>query len=157
TVPAPGGGYLAYKSEDNRYHVAWLSVKGAKADVKVLTPTFPDRPEVLVAAGRPGATLLFKDGESGKPFRFQTVGADGAVSAAAPLDVPVRAQVETWAATAAPGGLYVAVVDGDSMIGSSELSASYLVWSAAGPTVRWTKGQPLKDVHATEPVFLNGK
>src|SRR5690606_20573578 len=70
------------------------------------------------------------------------------------LDIAATSQVESWNAAGHGGGYYLAVVDGDSLIGQSDLKVSFFNWNEGSAPVRWTKGTPLKDVHVTEPFFL---
>lgn len=156
TAVSQGGVYVAYKSEDNLYHLAFLATRGGKLALHIVDVTYKDRPAVLTLPSRPGALVVWKEGETGRPFRVAAAPEDGTIGAPMTLDIDVVSQTESWSATAQPGHDYLAFVDGDSLIGQAELKIAAFAWGDGAPHVQGTRTAPLKDVHVTEPVFLAG-
>lgn len=153
-LPGTGGTWLLYKTDDGAFHAAWVDLaKLDKIAVKALPPSWGERPVLIPQTSKPGALVISKEGDAGKPFKAQWLGTDGTAEAALPLDLPVASGVESWSAAGYMGSLYVAYVDGDSLVGAAELKVATLTWDA-GPSVKGTKSSPLKDEHVTQPVFL---
>lgn len=152
---APGGAWLNLVGEDGSHRIVFVDMGQTMAVHPVPGATRNEPSRILVRATAPkGALLIWKEGETGQPLKAQWVSIDGKSDAAVNLPIPVTSQVESWTAIGHAGGYYLAVIDGDSLIGQSELKISYLNWETSGVQVRWTKSSVLQDEHVTEPVFL---
>lgn len=153
---AKGGLWLSLKSEDNIYHLVHINTQQpAKLSSKALpAPTFSDQPKLLGSATGGGATVLWKEGDSGKPLRLQELTADGGAEPPVTLDLQVSSQLESWSATAHAGAIYLALLDGDTMVGQAEVKVAAVYHGKTGTSVKWNKAVPLRDTHAQEPTLV---
>jgi hypothetical protein len=154
-VPVETGAWVVYKKDDTDYALAYLdTAKDKVALTPVAGVTFRDAP-VLLPRGADGSVVaMWKEGETGKPFKLRVIGPDAKPGETQGLDLAMTSQAESWAATVYQGTSYLAVVDGDSLIGQASLRVSAFGLAEGAPAIRWTKDAPLKDVHVTEPVFV---
>lgn len=153
---AASGAWLTVRDQDGAQRLAYVDLsKPDKIESRVIPAA--TRTETLRVLPRPGKAdgvlALWREGETGQPFKARWVGMDGKVGEVVSLDFTVTSQVESWTAVGYGGGYYLAVVDGDSLIGQSELKIAHINWSDGSAQVRWTKASPLTDEHVTEPVF----
>jgi hypothetical protein len=156
-APVEGGAWIVYKKDDTDYALAYLATGGDKvALAPVPGVTFRDAPVLLPKGGDGSVIAVWKEGETGKPFKVRGFGTDGKPGEIQGLDVAVTSQAESWAATNHQGTNYLALVDGDSLIGQASLKVTAFGLVDGGPGIRWTKDAALKDVHVTEPVFVDG-
>lgn len=154
-----GGLWLTLKAEDNVHHLVFVETKNsAKLTSRIIPVTFSEQPRVLADMTRAGAILFWHAGERSKPFKAQILSEQpGNPPPAQNLDLTPQTAIESWNAVLNQGAFYLAAVDGDSLIGQATLRVSQVNLTQSLFTVAWTKDAPLKDVHATEPVFLPAK
>lgn len=112
-----------------------------------------ERPIILPAANG-AAVAVFKVGEAGKAFELHVLDAAGGFGPPIPVDVNAQNQVESWSAKLDGNGLYLAFVDGDSLLGTADLRVGAFDWNGSMLRPRWVKSDSMSDEHATEPVFL---
>jgi len=153
---AKGSLWLSVKSEDNIYHLVQINTAqpgkwGSKA---LASPTYNEQPKLLGGEAGGGVTVLWKEGDTGKPLKLQVLHADGSMDAAITLDLQVTSQMESWSATNHAGIIYLALIDGDTMIGQAEVKVAAVYQGSAGTGVKWTKAIQLRDTHAQEPIFV---
>ncbi len=158
-VPVPGGAgaWLVIRGSDDLYRVAYVDLKKLeKPAVQMVSGVaLGEKPYLLVSAAKKGALVVWKEGDTGTPFQLRWVNEAGTAGAATKLDVAVTSQSESWAVTAHAGGYYLAFIDGDSLIGQSELKISHFNWGDSDTaTTRWTQASNLKDEHVSEPFFV---
>lgn len=159
-VATARGAWLSVAGDDGSYRLAYVDLAGKMSIKAVPAATRSEPSRVLVNAAQPkGALLVWREGKEGEqpskePFKAQWVTTEGEAESAVELDVPIASQVESWSATRYGGGYYLAFVDGDSLIGSSELKVTHLNWDDNAARVRWTKAVKQVDEHVTEPMFL---
>lgn len=154
--PSKGGLWIAFKSEDNEYRVAFLDQRKPTAPVLKAVPGIKlnDRPEIVASPLRPGAVVAWKAGETGRPFKAEQVSEDVGQGNAVSLDIDVKDPVESWAAVHHAGSYFFAVVEGDSLVGQAALKISQVNWSDGSATVKSLKAVEIRDTHVSDPVFL---
>ncbi len=155
-VQSKGGLWIAFKSEENEYRVSFLDMRKPTTPVlKAATGIkLSDRPELVAQATRPGIVVVWKEGETGRPFRAEQLTEDLGPSSASSLDVEVKDTVESWTAIQHSGSYYLAVVEGDSLVGQAALKLSQIGWGDGSPTVKAMKPVEIRDIHVSDPVFL---
>jgi hypothetical protein len=149
--------WIVYKKDDADFGAARLGfVKEKGAIVPVTGLAMKDRPVIVPAPGGKGeALIIYKEGDDPKPFKVRKIGVDGKVGLPSSLDVTVDNGVESWTATQSGGAYYMALVDGDSLIGQADLKVTAFDWVDEAAAAKWTKSVAIKDVHVSDPVFLN--
>ena len=153
---AKGSLWLTVKSEDNIYHLLQIdtSKPGKLSSRALAAPTFSEQPKLLGSQAGGGVTVLWKEGDTGKPLRLQVLRADGSMDGAITLELQVASQAESWAATSHAGMIYLALIDGDTMIGQAEVKVAAVYQGSTGTGVKWIKAIQLRDTHAQEPVIV---
>lgn len=153
---AKGGLWIVFKSDENEYRVAFLDQRKPTAPVLKAVPglKLAERPALVAAATRPGALLVWREGETGRPFKAQSLQEDVAEGSAVSLDVTVKDPVESWAVAQNSGSYYFAVVEGDSLVGQASLRLTRLGYSDGVFSAKGSWGTAIKDTHVSDPVFL---
>lgn len=153
-TPAQNGQWLSFKTDDNEFGAAFVNTtKKTALASKINGAKFKETP-VIVPAGS-AALAVWREGETGKPFKARMIGEDGNAGTPYALDAAVESQAESWSAAHHAGSYYLAAIDGDSLVGQANLRVSAFSFGDGGGDVKWTKDLPLKDVHVTEPVFFS--
>jgi hypothetical protein len=159
-VAAQGGAWATLRGEDGSFRMMWIALPSLDKITSrpVVGASFAERPVVLPRAAKAGGTVVVsrEGNDAARPFGVRWVGMDGKAGDLVPLDLQIANQVESWSAFAYGGGYYMAVVDGDSLVGASELKVGHFEWNGATAPVRWVKGLPMRDEHVTEPVWTTG-
>lgn len=83
-------------------------------------------------------------------FKVATLDAKAMKATSGTLTLKINEQVEQWQATAHNGKLYLAFMDGDSLMGNGELKAAEIDHAK----VTWLKGLPLKHIHYSQPQWI---
>ncbi len=75
------------------------------------------------------------------------------------MSIPTKVtyQIESFATYLRDGNFHLAYVDGDSLVGESSLKVTKAALEGGSPSVKWTRQSSLRNVHVTEPVFVNSK
>lgn len=151
-----GGAWINMRTEDGTHRLAYVDlVSVGKIESRPVAGAIGG--ESLRVVPRPGKSdgvlAVWKQGETGQPFKAIWVAKDGKAGSPVALDFAVASQAESWAAVGYGGSYYLAVVDGDSLVGQSDLKIAQVNWSDGSAQVRWTKASPLTDEHVTEPIF----
>ncbi len=155
-VASKGGLWIAFKSEDNEYRVAFLDQRKPTAPMLKAVPGIKlnERPELIASPLRPGAVVAWKEGETGRPFRAEQLNEDVGQGNASSLEIDVKDPVESWTAIHHAGSYYFAVIEGDSLVGQAALKISQVNWGDGSPSVKALKPIEIRDTHVSDPVFL---
>ena len=152
------GIWLSYKTDDNLYHLIFFNTGEAKKitahPVTNLTMTNP--PTVIPSGAESTALIIWHEDEGNRPFKTQVIREDGTSDAAADLDARYS-PVESWAARALNRHLYLATIEGDTMIGQADLKVTEFSLTEAGFKPGLTDSYALTDIHTTEPTFFQGR
>jgi hypothetical protein len=154
TVNADFGAWVTYRKDDNDVYMLFLRDKPRLAALKAAGATFKEVPVVLPVKGKLEAVTVRKEGGG---IMARTVSADGQSSSDAPIDVKIDQELESWSAASHNGQHYVGYVDGDSLVGQAALKLSQVTLGDGSASVAWTRSTPLKDLHASEPVFVGAR
>jgi len=73
------------------------------------------------------------------------------------VDLPLRFELESWAAAATAEGIYVAYVDGNSLVGQAVLSVAMIRWNDGAPLLNWSKESMLTNEHVSIPIWSTAK
>jgi hypothetical protein len=150
-VNVDGGAWMTYRKDDNDVHMVFLRDKPRLTALKAAGASFKEIPVVLPVKGKLEAVTFRKEGVG---IMARTVSADGQSSSDAPIDVKIEQELESWSAASHNGQHFVAYVDGDSLVGLAALKLSQVTLGDGSASVAWTRSTPLKDLHASEPVFV---
>lgn len=154
-VPSKGGLWVVFKSEENEYRVSFLDLRKPTAPaLKASSVKLSDRPELIAQSTRPGVVVAWKQGDAGKPFKAEQLSEDLGQGSASSLDIEVKDTVESWTAVQHAGAYYLAIVEGDSLVGQAALKISQISWGDGSPSVKALKPVEIRDIHVSDPVFL---
>jgi hypothetical protein len=153
--PTPAGTWIVLKSEDQSLQYVFSGSGGSKDTKPVVAPLrIRETPKVSVLT-KDGSLVLVTVADRQKTgFEMTQLMPDGKVKG--PDSIPLKAayQIESFATVVSGNDLYLAFVDGDSLVGESSLKLAKI---GLGGGVKWTKSEPLKNVHVNEPVFVLSK
>ena len=155
---ARSGIWLSYKTEDNFYHLIFFNTREAKKITghPITDLALPNPPTVIPSGAESTALIIWHDDKSDRPFKTQVIREDGSSDAAADLDGRYG-QVESWAARALNRHLYLATIEGDTMIGQADLKVAEFNLTQVGFKPVHTASYVLTDIHTTEPQFFQGR
>lgn len=98
-----------------------------------------------------------KTGASAKTFKFfaQAFYNDPKTkSKASEIDFPIEAGVESWSIAEARKGFFLGVVDGDSLVGQSNLRLARIFWQDGYQKVSWVKTRSLLNQHVSDAAWV---
>jgi hypothetical protein len=157
-ILARNGIWLSYKTDDNLYHLIFFNIREAKKitahPATNLTLTNP--PTVIPSGAESSALIVWHEDERDRPFKTQVIREDGTSDAATDLNGRYS-QVESWTAQALNRHLYLATIEGDTMIGQADLKVTEFNLTQAGFKPEPSDSYALTDIHTTEPAFFHGR
>ena len=155
---ARNGIWLSYKTEDNLYHLIFFNTREAKKITAhpVTNLTLPNPPTVIPSGAESTALIVWHEDEGDRPFKTQVIREDGTSDTAADLDGRFS-QVESWSARAQNRHLYLATIEGDTMIGKADLRVTEFNLTQSGFKHEPSDSYALTDIHTTEPAFFQGR
>lgn len=148
--------WLAFRRENGGHAILRFAAKGAGkiSATTVSDVSFDEAPALIQDGSGQGILAIRSEHEARQPFWARSISQDGAASSEQRLEFSIASQLESWSVVNHEGRHYLAVIDGDSLIGQAQLRVAALKQEDERPMVAWIKDLPLKDVHVTEPVFL---
>lgn len=160
------GGDLKFEEKASETNISFLKLpqKGAELTVQQFKNlSFPSDVVVLPRAKEKSALAVYMDeerlankkGAKGEaPLVVQELFEDGRHVASKSLGVMVDSNLESWSAIYYDGGLYLAYIDGDSLVGRANLKITKYEWGVDGARQLWTRGFKLDNVHLSDPVWI---
>jgi hypothetical protein len=149
--------------EDLKATLAFASFDGAKPEMKLNVQRgapYPHDAEILPIGD--GSKVLIAWAEQQKTKTTSSLflkinEVDGASKLSSPpktIKIALQSEVESWRVTAFRGGLLLAVVDGDSLVGQAVLRVAYVDWSDGVASLKWVKDSPLINEHVSLPNWV---
>ena len=155
--PTQSGFWLSIRSDDHKYFLIFIGKgmdgKFFKRDIN-LTPLLSS-PLLFPDAKNRNALMVWREATSPHTLNSQLIAEDGTSTKSTPIVLPIN-QVESWNAYRTNQDLFLAIIDGDTVIGQAELKLAKLSSIVSAPQLQWTHTQTLNDLHTTEPLFLDG-
>ncbi len=147
------------------YQVAYVDAKPNKGILPVRH--FPEikvntRPILVPHSEQNSAFIIehdrnFQRNNQAGQFSVRSLLPSGQVSQPIFLTALSQGAVETWTAAAYPGGMALAVVSGDSMIGQGTLNLSTQRITYGAGTSEWNKSISLRNLHVSAPVITSSR
>lgn len=95
-----------------------------------------------------------KDGATTTTFRYREVYSDGTKAAVRTLSYKPKDPVESFDLIRNGDSLYLASVEGDSLVGDAKGTISKIFWNSSYLTVSWTKDLALDGDHVSNPKWV---
>lgn len=154
-----------YSFADQPHTVSYVKMlaneKLEQKQVRRLTVTGEPK---LIAGGLGKNAIVFwledktdKNGTTTSAFRYREVYSDGSKAAIRTLSYKPSEPVESFDLIRNGDSLYLASIEGDSLVGDAKGSISKIFWNASYLTVAWTKNLALDGDHVSNPKWVATK
>ena len=148
------GQWLTLKGDDGRYHLFHLVHRGSGAMIlRDLTFAIEEVPQITIH--EVGAFVMWRDdkllGRLMGQWFVQGEKASGESQGRFQMDLQGSDPIESWNVARTSAGTFVAVVDGDSLLGEAKLKVAKLDLSSKVDGFSWIGQVDLRDIHVTEP------
>ena len=164
--PKSDGAWLIYKEEqkdialeDANSKVILAMLDGSKLKIKKFNG-FSARgdPVVLPINMKRALTIWLDVGTSGRrsnpEFKVREVGVNGLMTRERVVRLPMSGQIESWSATAGDEGIFLAWIEGDSLLGDAVLRVAKLEWYQNQVNTKWIKEVRLENSHVAQPFWV---
>lgn len=153
--PSNFGVWISYKNADQVVRFVFVDHRAGKNAKPVFaTLKFPDSPKVNVSE-TDGTIVLTTVGDAKKAkFSVFTIDVTGKTSEAMAVPAKVTYQIESYTTYFDNENVYIAFVDGDSLVGESSLKVLKAGIESGSVSAKWTRQSSLRNVHVNEPVFV---
>ncbi len=155
-IASRNGFWLLLKTAENKFTAIFVDTKKERPTMRHLPKqNWLNQPILIPSGAEPTALVAWHD-DSLPPQTFtQIIRESGTMNPPSILPLVVT-DLEAWAATARNQRLYVATVEGDTMVGDAQLKIASFQFGSSGFAPEITKKYPLVDVHTSGPRFLDG-
>ncbi len=152
------GVWISYKNADQFVRFVFVDSRAGKDAKPVIAPlNFNEIPKVNILDSDGTIVLTTVADRQKTKFNVVTVDVSGKASTAMSIPTKVTYEIESFATYLRDGNFYLAYVDGDSLVGESSLKVTKAALEGGSLSVKWTRQSSLRNVHVTEPVFVNSK
>ena len=153
------GAYVVLKTDGHQFRLAYVDLsKPARPRVTAVAGfASGERPVLAVDPNRRGGWAVWREGDSQGSLRAMALEGERSISSVMTLDLQVSGDIEAFSAYNGGDQLLVAWIEGDSLVGQAELKVALLQRTPKGNQGlkrRWLRTVALRDVHASDPVFL---
>ncbi len=155
-----------FEDQTTETKVAFLKIpaKGAELEVQTFNNlSFPSEVTLLPMFKQKSALAVYYDHNRvvGKdlvkgdvPLMVQELFEDGRHVAPKMLGIKVESNLESWAAMFFENELYIAYIDGDTMVGRANLKITKFQIAQEGMRQLWTRGFKIDNIHVSEPLWI---
>lgn len=151
-----------YSFSDQPHTVAYVKMlPGEKLEKKKVRRLKVSGEPKLIAGGIGKNALLFwqedktdRNGLTTTKFRYREVYSDGTKAAVRTLSYEPKEAVESFDLVRNNDSIYLATVEGDSLVGDAKGTVSKIFWNASYLTVSWTKDLALEGDHVSNPKWV---
>lgn len=150
------GVWISYKNEEQLIRFLFVDPRQGKLVKATLSAAkFKELPKIVLLDKNSSLVLLSIADKAKRKLQLSLINTDGLVSGPTELAIKATNQIESFAIQAINDDLYLAFIDGDSLVGESVLKLVKIGLTGDTATIRWTKVEPLRNVHVNEPVFVS--
>ena len=123
-----------------------------------VTKTFDGAPQALPQADG-GITIIWLDqrapNSTKQPrFKVTTITPDNTVGDEFSIGLPPLKKVEAWAAISEGPQIFLAFVEGDSLLGAAKLRVAHIHYGGVAPSLGWVKDIELGNEHVADPAWV---
>lgn len=150
------GVWISYKNGEQLIRFLFVDPRQGKLVKATLAGAkFKEQPKIVLLDKNSSLVLLSIADKAKRKLQLSLINTAGLVSGPSELAIKATSQIESFAIQAINDDLYLAFIDGDSLVGESVLKLAKISLSGDTAAIRWTKVEPLRNVHVNEPVFVS--
>jgi hypothetical protein len=155
-VSSRNGFWLLLESSDHRTSAMFAGLgKGPPSLQSLDGASWVNQPTLVPSGAEPTALVIWQDDASQPRIHTQVVRESGTALPSVILPLETN-DLEGWAATARNQRLYVALVEGDTMVGEAQLKITTFRFANSGFIAEKSTKFAINDVHTSAPLFLDG-
>lgn len=152
------GVWISYKNEEQVVRFLFADPRQGKSIKAILSGVkLRDQPKIAMRKSDSALLLVTVADKSKKKFQLSMIDKAGQYSGPAELAIKATSQIESFSIQNQNDELFLAFIDGDSLVGESVLKLAKIGLTGTTASVRWTKVEPLRNVHVNEPLFVSSE
>lgn len=150
--PTKTGLWFVLKGEDQNLQFVFVDLgKGKSLKPVSAARRFFNNPKVAVM--KDGTLILIGVVDQQRSaFEMTRIQTSGEVDGPRELALKAGSQIESHAVGVLGSDIFISFVDGDSLVGESQLKVARL---SLDGSLRWTRAEALRNMHVSEPLFLS--